>query len=55
MSVVKQMENDPRNAVGKEGELRLTQNGDAQLELADSVMRRIGFFASGNQSRSTTP
>lgn len=54
VSVVKLMENDPRNAVGKEGELRLVQN-EMRQELAEKVMRRIGFFATSDQSQPATP
>lgn len=49
VTVVKQMENDPRNVVGKEGEMRLIQN-EMRYELAEQIMRRISFFASSNQS-----
>ena len=45
VTVVRQMENDPRNAVGKEGELRLLQS-EMRDELADKILRRIGFYAS---------
>ena len=44
VSVVKQMENDPRNEVGKEGEVRLLQS-EMRSELAEQIMRRIGYFA----------
>lgn len=42
--VVQQMENDPRNAMGKAEELRIHKN-EMRTELARQVMRRIGFFA----------
>jgi len=42
--IVKQMENDPRNVVGKEGEMRLIEN-EMRYELAEQIMRRISFFA----------
>lgn len=48
--VVKQMENDPRNVVGKEGEIRLIQN-EMRYELAEQIMRRISFFAASNRSQ----
>ncbi len=44
-SVVKQMENDPRNVVGKAEEIRLLRN-EMRGELAQQILRRIGFFAS---------
>jgi LPS-assembly lipoprotein len=43
-SIVKQMENDPRNVVGKAEEIRLMQQ-EMRAELAQQIMRRIGFFA----------
>ncbi len=54
VSVVKQMENDPRNVVGKSGEVQLIQ-AEMRTELAEQIMRRIGFFASSNQSQPATP
>lgn len=50
VSVVKQMENNPRNVVGKEGELRLLQD-EMRYELAEQIMRRIGFYAANLQAR----
>jgi len=47
--VFRQMENDPRNVVGKSEELRL-QLGEMRIELANQVMRRIGFFATSDRS-----
>jgi LPS-assembly lipoprotein len=47
VSVVKQMENNPRNVVGKEGEIRLIQS-DMYTELAQQIMRRIAFFAAAS-------
>lgn len=47
VTVVKQMENDPRNVVGKEGEIRLTEN-EMRYELAEQIMRRISFFAASH-------
>ena len=52
--VVKQMENDPRNVVGKDGEVRLIQS-EMRTELAEQIMRRIGFFAASSQAQSTSP
>jgi LPS-assembly lipoprotein len=43
-SVVKQMENDPRNVVGKAEEIRIIK-GEMRGELAQQILRRIGFFA----------
>ncbi|TXS89989.1 LPS assembly lipoprotein LptE [Parahaliea aestuarii] len=43
-SVVKQMENDPRNVVGKAEEIRILK-GEMRTELAQQILRRIGFFA----------
>jgi LPS-assembly lipoprotein len=54
VSVVKQMENDPRNVVGKEGEIRLIQ-AEMYSELAGQIMRRIGFFAANSQSPPNSP
>ncbi|PLW83817.1 hypothetical protein CWI75_00160 [Kineobactrum sediminis] len=42
--VVKQMENDPRNVVGKAEEIRLIQN-EMREELSRQILRRIGFHA----------
>lgn len=42
--VVKQMENDPRNVVGKAEEIRILK-GEMRAELAQQILRRIGFFA----------
>ena len=55
VTVVRQMENDPRNVVGKEGELRLLQ-AEMRNELADKILRRIGFYASnlGNTAAGPT-
>ena len=50
VSVIKQMENDPNNAVGKEGEVRLIQT-EMRSELADQMMRRIGFYAISLQAQ----
>lgn len=47
VSIIKQMENDPRNVVGKEGEMRMIQN-EMRYELAEQIMRRISFFAASS-------
>lgn len=52
VAVVKQMENDPRNVVGKEEEIRLLQT-EMRAELAQQILRRIGFFASRTQAPAT--
>ena len=49
-AVVKQMENDPRNVVGKAEEIRLLQR-EMRAELAQQIMRRIAFFATSAQSQ----
>jgi len=54
VAVVKQMENNPRNVVGKEGETRLIQS-EMRMELAEQIMRRVGFFAIRLQSTATSP
>jgi LPS-assembly lipoprotein len=43
-SVIQQMENDPRNVVGKAEELRIIKS-EMRVELAQQLLRRIGFFA----------
>lgn len=43
-TVVKQMENDPRNVVGKAEEIRIIR-GEMRAELAQQILRRIGFMA----------
>jgi LPS-assembly lipoprotein len=48
VSVIKQMENDPRNVVGKAEEVRLLKI-EMRAELTQQMMRRIGFFASSIQ------
>lgn len=50
VSVIKQMENDPRNVVGKEGEMQLIQN-EMRYELAAQIMRRISFYAASAQAQ----
>jgi len=46
-SVIRRMENDPRNAMGKSEEVRILQS-EMRTELAQQIIRRIGFFASSN-------
>jgi LPS-assembly lipoprotein len=48
VTAIKQMENDPRNVVGKAEEIRLVK-GEMRAELAQQIMRRIGFFAASAQ------
>lgn len=43
-TVVRQMENDPRNVVGKAEEIRILQ-GEMRADLSRQIMRRIGFYA----------
>ena len=47
-SVVKQMENDPRNVVGKAEEVRILR-AEMRTELIQQIMRRIGYFAVSTQ------
>ncbi|HDY81798.1 MAG: hypothetical protein DRR04_04460 [Gammaproteobacteria bacterium] len=47
-SVVRQMENDPRNVVGKAEEVRILKS-EMRTELAQQIMRRIGFFAASTR------
>jgi LPS-assembly lipoprotein len=54
VSVVKQMENDPRNVVGKQGEVQLIQN-EMRYELAEQIIRRISFYAASTQPQPTVP
>jgi LPS-assembly lipoprotein len=44
VTVIKQMENDPRNVVGKEGEVQLVQN-EMRADLAQQIVRRVNFYA----------
>lgn len=44
VTTIKQMENDPRNVVGKAEEVRILKS-EMRAELAQQMMRRIGFFA----------
>jgi len=48
-TVIKQMENDPRNVVGKAEEIRLLR-AEMRRELAQQIMRRISFFAASRQT-----
>lgn len=47
-AVIKQMENDPRNVVGKAEEIRLLKT-EMRAELAQQIMRRIGLFAASTR------
>ncbi len=47
-SVIRQMENDPRNVVGKAEEVRILKS-EMRTELARQIMRRIGFYAASTQ------
>jgi LPS-assembly lipoprotein len=53
-SIVKQMENDPRNVVGKSEEVRLLKQ-EMRSELGQQIVRRIGFFASSLQQSEADP
>ena len=44
-SVVRQMENDPRNVQGKAEEIRILKS-EMRTQLSQQILRRIGFFAS---------
>ncbi|MBP6723990.1 MAG: hypothetical protein KA137_04085 [Halioglobus sp.] len=46
--VMRQMENDPRNVMGKSEEIRILQS-EMRTELAQQMIRRIGFFANSKQ------
>ena len=43
-SVIRQMDNDPRNELGKGEEVRILKS-EMRTELAQQIVRRIGFFA----------
>jgi LPS-assembly lipoprotein len=45
--VAKQMENDPRNVVGKAEEVRILRD-EMRGELAQQIIRRIAFFAASS-------
>lgn len=53
-SIVKQMENDPRNVVGKAEEIRLLRQ-EMRVELAQQILRRIGFYATSTQADTPGP
>ncbi len=44
VTTIRQMENDPRNVVGKSEEIRILKT-EMRADLARQIMRRIGFFA----------
>jgi LPS-assembly lipoprotein len=44
VATIRQMENDPRNVVGKSEEIRILK-AEMRADLARQIMRRIGFFA----------
>jgi LPS-assembly lipoprotein len=48
-TVVKQMENDPSNVVGKAEEVRLLKT-EMRTELVQQILRRVGYFASSSSS-----
>ena len=48
VSTIRQMENDPRNVMGKSEEIRLLKS-EMRAELAQQIMRRIGFFATSTR------
>ena len=48
-TVVKQMENDPSNVVGKAEEVRLLK-AEMRTELVQQILRRVGYFASSTTS-----
>ena len=48
-SVVKQMENDPQNVVGKAEEIRILKS-EMRSELARQIMRRIAFYAAAQEA-----
>tara|TARA_R110000823_G_scaffold144958_9_gene275135 strand:+ start:984 stop:1523 length:540 start_codon:yes stop_codon:yes gene_type:complete len=48
-SIFKQMENDPRNVVGKGEEIRLLQQ-EMRAELAQQIMRRIIFYSTSAEA-----
>jgi len=48
-TVLKQMENDPQNPVGKTEEIRILK-AEMRAELAEQIMRRIAFFAASQDA-----
>jgi LPS-assembly lipoprotein len=53
-AVNKQMENDPRNVVGKAEEVRILRN-ELRTELATQIYRRVSFFAASTLPTGTLP
>jgi LPS-assembly lipoprotein len=51
-SVIQQMENDPRNVVGKAEETRILRN-EMRTELVQQILRRITYFAAGQGARAS--
>ncbi len=47
-SVVRTMENDPRNVTGKAEEIRILK-GEMRGDLSRQIMRRIGFYAASTR------
>ena len=47
-SVVRTMENDPRNVTGKAEEIRILK-GEMRTDLSRQIMRRIGFYAASTR------
>ena len=47
VTTIRQMENDPRNVVGKAEEIRILK-AEMRADLARQIMRRIGFFATSS-------
>lgn len=48
VSTIRQMENDPRNVMGKSEEIRILKS-EMRADLAQQIMRRIGFFATSTR------
>ncbi len=48
VSVLRQMENDPRNVVGKAEETRILR-GEMRSDMVRQMMRRIAYFAASTQ------
>ena len=46
-SVIRRMDNDPRNELGMGEEVRILKS-EMRTELAQQIVRRIGFFATSN-------
>jgi LPS-assembly lipoprotein len=46
--VIRQMQNDPRNVVGKAEEIRILQR-EMRTDLAQQVLRRISFYAASTR------